>query len=239
MMKNIRIGNNAHGNTFIGDIKDVKIDDNCQGNFVAGNLENAEIGKNFKDNVLINEDKSDTEDFTDSLIHVSQKLQETKKYYGAIEDERNQFIIKMLSERRKDLVFKDQTQRGSSESGKNSGNIDMYVEKNNGNIFCIIEALILDSVDENNIIRHINKLFKYDTSGLPINYILIYYTGKNFSKFLFRYTEFLNKVKIKYPTKNIENLRTNFSEIKTINMKYQRNSNSCTSIHLCINMPEN
>lgn len=135
--------------------------------------------------------KPSKENLTDAIVFACTRLQGNKLFWTASEDERNTFIADFLSAKGESV--KDQTRWGISHGGKTAGEIDIFVSELDGNPFAIIEALILNSLDQSYIKLHIDKLFKYDTTGLNQNFILIYSEANNFSRLWAKYVEYIKK----------------------------------------------
>jgi hypothetical protein len=104
--------------------------------------------KNFDDVNLIFQifntlKEPSTEYFLDNCLWSCIEMQSNKIYTNtkASEDERNTFIASILTA--KNWVVKDQTRRGKSHQGKSSGELDMLITLQNGELFAVIEALNL------------------------------------------------------------------------------------------------
>lgn len=113
-----------------------------------------------------------------------------KSAKGLSEDDFNDFIRDMLSA--KNYEMRDQTREGVSETGKRAGELDLVVE-DNGNLFAIIEALILNSIESDNIIKHYKKLLtNYNPLLVKRLFLVSYYTGARFDEWSERYVTFIN-----------------------------------------------
>lgn len=179
------------------------------------------------------------ESFQDSLLYVCQKLQDKYHYKKASENEKTSYIVDLLSERCKDLVIMDQSQRGESANGKSSGEVDIYVQDKCGKGYTIIEALILTSVNKNTISEHINRIWKYDKIGFQTNYILVYYNGPDFCEFSNKYIKYLEIVKLDQQVTGVTECDIEYSETLMAEMDYIRNGKLLKMIHICINMHMN
>ncbi len=137
-------------------------------------------------------DKETNDSFLDELIIACQKLQSDKTYKKTqenndLENSRNRFVRNML--RQKGFEVHDQTQEGESPTGKQSGEIDILITKNNSPKY-IIEALNLSGLSTSYLQNHVRKLEdKYDKWGLREKYILVYADLKNgtFDTFVKKY----------------------------------------------------
>lgn len=178
-------------------------------------------------------DASITE-FIDRLYNICIKLQGNAKYINATEDERNDYIRDMLGQY--DYVIKDQTRRGLSSSGISSGEIDIYVEKDNLP-FTIIEALKLSSMNKDYLAKHLKKIYTYDTTGNLFNICLVYAELKDFSLFFEKYCRFVRGYTFPYPIISVdEDLNDNYSgsEIKIMTTTHNRSGQLTKLYHICL-----
>lgn len=103
------------------------------------------------------------------LFFCSIKLQANHKYRDSLEDDMNDYLRDLLDAI--GYIVRDQTRQGTSNGGKQAGEVDILVR--NENIpFAIIEALKLSSVNKSYISKHIDKIYKYDTLGNKCNFII-------------------------------------------------------------------
>ena len=151
------------------------------------------------------------------------------------ENDINTFIRTFLSSN--DLLkVSDQTLRGESAQGKTLGEVDIRVECNDK--ISIIEALKIDSLNKSYIIEHINRLKKYDQLGNNENFILVYFKGDNFSKFVIKYQELIlkslsddyNKLRV------VEDRTLSVRNIKVFDMTYFLNSDYSKITHIILNI---
>lgn len=90
-----------------------------------------------------------------------------------MEDLRNRRIRDDL--RCKGYRVYDQTQSGSSGSGKSIGELDLLIRKENNEPWTIVEALRIHDGSKTDWNKHLEKLIKnYNTQGLPRLYLLTY-----------------------------------------------------------------
>lgn len=129
--------------------------------------------------------------FDSDLSWVLQRLgRRSAKGYG--EDDFNDFIRDMLLA--KNYEVKDQTREGESQSGKKAGELDLVIE-DRGELFAIIEALILNSLDQANILKHYSKLIdNYNPIHVKRLFLIAYYTGAKFDAWCERYIEYLKGI---------------------------------------------
>ena len=163
------------------------------------------------------------------------KLQANSLYYGATEDQRNDYIRDILDTAGYDV--KDQTRRGLSSSGKAAGEVDILIKEKDFPV-TIIEALNLNSLNTTYLDKHINKIYDYDTAGNKFNIILLYITIADFTTFCDKYFRHIEQYI--YPFKKmsidrdvmIENIM--YSDIKI--MKTVHNRNQCETVlyHVCV-----
>lgn len=171
------------------------------------------------------------------IIFACSKLQGDKKYWGkdVNENDRNRFIATVLESG--GYTIKDQPQWSTSAEGKDSGEIDVFITESNGKPKSIIEALILDSLKQDYLILHLNKLFRYDTTGLKNNYIITYSLAKNFDGLWSKYRDFISKhnCELKFIYFK-EVVHYNFSDIKIRVAQHSRNGMIINLYHIMINL---
>jgi hypothetical protein len=174
-------------------------------------------------------------EFTDKLIGACSKLQGNRIYRGGFsEDDRNTYITNLLQ--LADYEVKDQTRWSKSAAGKSAGEIDIFVYDTKGHPFTIIEALNLDSLKKDYITYHLDKLFKYDVTGLD-NFILVYSNTKNFGSFWTRYIKFISEHPYQYDFKSFkENENYPFTDIKIGVATHQRNGKEIKLYHVMVNL---
>ena len=101
---------------------------------------------------------------------------------------------------------KDQTRHGLSANGKDAGEVDILITKDNKEI-AIFEGLVLDSVDITYIDTHINKaITNYNALGTA-TYIAAYVTTANFESFWNRYITHLQGYKFPLLVKESLNIK--------------------------------
>lgn len=166
------------------------------------------------------------------------KLQARKLYVNASEDERNDFITDLLETN--GYHIKDQTRRGSSTSGKSSGEIDIFVE-NDKMPFTIVEALNLNSLNTTYLDLHLDKIYSYDTVGNAFNVCLSYVKVKDFESFWNRYCDYVKTRE--YPVMFVSS-DTNadrdypYSDIRFMTTTHNRSGKSTILYHMCIKIQE-
>lgn len=133
---------------------------------------------------------------------------------------------------------KDQTRHGSSPTGKDAGNLDILIKIGKRTI-SLVEALRLDSVKEEYISDHINKIYKYDTLGLRFNFLISYVKTKDFKGFCNRYIKLIQERE--YPYNLIQCLicdSKQHPEIRTIETVLDREGIATKLYHVVAHMPE-
>lgn len=183
--------------------------------------------------------RKDNVALVEHLMFASSKLQGDKKYWGnsVNENDRNRYIATLLEAA--GYTIKDQPQWSTSNEGKDSGEIDVFVTEPNGTPKSIIEALILDSLKQEYLILHLNKLFRYDTTGLENNYIITYSLAKNFESFWNRYQDFISKHVYEYEFIDFKELaKYNYADIKIGVAQHLRNGKKINLYHIMINLIE-
>lgn len=176
-----------------------------------------------------------TKEVLREVLSACVKLQANSLYYGATEDQRNDYIRDILDTAGYDV--KDQTRRGLSPNGKAAGEVDILIKEKDFPV-TIIEALNLDSLNTAYLDKHIDKIYDYDTAGNKFNIILSYVTVVDFMAFCEKYFEHIKRYG--YPFKmisingNVLVDNISYSDIKV--MKTVHNRNQCETIlyHLCM-----
>ncbi|MED1800120.1 hypothetical protein [Brevibacillus porteri] len=182
--------------------------------------------------------ESPTDLFIRDLYLACIKLQARKLYVSTTEDERNDFITDLLETN--GYRIKDQTRRGSSASGKSSGEIDIFVEKN-GMPFTIIEALNLDSLNTNYLDTHLDKIYSYDTTGNVFNVCLSYVKVKDFSSFWDKYCDYVKKHE--YPVMLVSSdINADrdypYSDIRFMTTTHNRSGKNTRLYHMCVKIQD-
>jgi Leucine-rich repeat (LRR) protein len=208
-------------------------------------LDNSEQNNNLELNFFKDVNQINLEKITSDLVEALSRLLE-RKYVKRIEDQINDDIADLL--RMKGYIVTDQTRSGASESGLQSGELDLMIRGENGIPITIVESLRLTSCGSKNkvIASHINKLFtKYDTHGLERNFILVFGEAQNFQnlcKNYFRYIEELNS-KVGFEEKEFPvttvSLKPNFSDLANIKIAisyHLHNNETRELVHIIINM---
>lgn len=114
--------------------------------------------------------------------------------------------------------------------------IDIFVRESDGTPFTIIEALIINSLDQAYIKLHIDKLFRYDTSGLEQNFILIYSEAKNFQGLWEKYVEFIKNYTYEYQFIDFGVVNNKFTELKIGITSHLRNGKKVFLYHFMLNL---
>lgn len=82
--------------------------------------------------------------YIEDVLYSCIQLQSLALYSEAKENDRNDFIAKILES--KGYVIKDQTRRGKSNSGKDAGEVDVFIQNKKGFPFSIIKGILLTPV---------------------------------------------------------------------------------------------
>lgn len=171
------------------------------------------------------------------LITACSRLQQNHKIISNREDDRNSFIASLVDVH---YVAKDQTRAGSSESGKYMGELDLLIETSEKMPKSVFEAFNLQSLDNNVISKHLNKIFGYDSNGLKENFIVVYCDSDNFLKLTNRYREYIDKFIFPYPlVGTVDDISERYSygvELKIYLSKHKRNNEQTKLFHLLVNL---
>ncbi len=184
------------------------------------------------------------EKFIDALVSSCIELQGNQLYRSSklkeisddeVENLRNDYINSLLDA--KGYITRDQTRWSSSYEGKRAGEIDIFVRESDKTLFAIIEALNLDSLKKDYLNLHLDKIFKYDTSGLKQNFILVYSTAKSFSELWKKYVEHIRAHTYEYEFKDFEEITSyQFADLKIGKAKHIRNGSEIFLYHILLNL---
>lgn len=173
-----------------------------------------------------------------SLITACVKLQGNYHYKNSTEDERNDHIRDLLQ--MGGYLIKDQTRWGESNAGRAAGEVDILVEENN-RPYSIIEALNLNALDSSYLNLHINKIYKYDTTGLQNNFIVSYVRIKDFETFWKKYKEHIQKHEYPYRICSFNDKideEFDYAGIKVALTKHNRDGKIVGLYHVCVKISE-
>lgn len=171
--------------------------------------------------------------YLEDVLYSCIQLQSLALYSEAKENERNDFIAKILES--KGYIIKDQTRRGKSNSGKDAGEVDIYIQNKNGFPFSIIEALNLKNFNTDYIDTHIDKINKYDTTGNTVNLCLTYANIVDFDAFWRKYCSHLkNRNYLNELVSIDDNEMLPYSEIKVAKATHRRSGKLTFLYHIVV-----
>jgi len=168
------------------------------------------------------------------LFFCSIKLQANHKYKDSLEDDMNDYVRDLLDAI--GYIVRDQTRQGTSNGGKQAGEVDILVRYENSPF--AIEALKLSSVDKAYISEHIDKIYKYDTLGNKCNFIISYVNIKNFFDFWENYLLFTELYNYPFELINFTVPQKNqYPELKWAVTELKRNDIVTKLYHIVIHIP--
>ncbi|MBB1270743.1 hypothetical protein [Shewanella sp. SR44-3] len=132
----------------------------------------------------------------------------------AKEDSINQWFCSLFNMREKNspLNFWDQSQIGSSATGKGSGEVDgVIVNSHQNRRIALFEAFRLTQWGVNPINEHMDKLSGYDREGFDIVFVVVYAFDKKFSDLLSKYKDHISK------REHVDYIKTNSYSLETVN----------------------
>ena len=109
------------------------------------------------------------------IVKSCQNMQRDKRYIGSSEDDRNTRLRDDLI--RYGYLIRDQIRWGTAGNGKNSGELDLTIYREDGSPGTIIEALSIKDagVSMKRWDQHLSRLINdYNPNGLPVLYLLSY-----------------------------------------------------------------
>jgi len=186
-------------------------------------------------NVKVNDDVR-VDLFLKDLLKACVKLQANSHYKNVIEDKRNDYIRDLLVT--KGYFVKDQTRRGCSSTGKNAGEVDIFIEIDDMP-FAIVESLNLDSLNTAYLNKHLDKIYSYDTTGNKFNVCLSYVSAKDFGLFWGKYCDYVSECKYPFDligSNKIADTEFPYSEIRFMTTTHNRNGKPTLLYHIAIKM---
>jgi len=192
-------------------------------NFINDKINKVEVGIEQYGEIVI------------SIIESCISLQGNKRVYEGTEDDMTMYIRDLLTHRKYRVM--DQTKRGVSSTGKQSGELDLLIQDKDLTPLMIVEALKLNSISKTSIDLHINKIFGYDANGLKNNMMLLYISSSDFDKFCNRYYLYLKSGLFDYELDNIREVKLNkYSDLKIYESSYYRHGKRRILIHLMVSI---
>ncbi|MHA6231117.1 hypothetical protein [Pseudomonas fluorescens group sp. PF-69] len=173
------------------------------------------------------------------VIHRLGRLSKKNK----LEDDYNDFLREMLLS--KSYEVKDQTREGKSASKKGAGELDIVVE-NNGDLYTIIEAMKLSSVDKEYIDDHYKKLLtNYNPLAVKRTFLVTYYSGSKFSEWWTRYISHLNSLVMSsyipgspLVSVSIDEVKTPYGNLKKLHHHMELNGENTLCTHFAIKLDD-
>ncbi|MGE5340440.1 MAG: leucine-rich repeat domain-containing protein [Candidatus Omnitrophota bacterium] len=173
----------------------------------------------------------------ETLLDLLKGFQSRAGHMPDEEDSRTAFLAQLLTVR--GYHVNEQAPRGRSEKGSDMGRLDMEIRSEEGKPLAILEAFNLEGFKRDVIERHVQKIFSYDENGLPENVILVYVESADFNGLWQKYVHFLSQLQYPYPlTGEIEEHRTDLTEIKCARTRHLRNGGETALLHLFVNLFE-
>jgi len=170
-----------------------------------------------------------------ALLECAVNLQGTERVEGSDENARTTHIASLLQS--SGFYVKDQALWGRSSSGESKGELDIKIESTEEHPPAVIEAFNLKNLDRTVIDKHLKKLFGYDPTGLPQNYILVYSEAPDFTALWKKYLEYIPNINYPYPLLgNPQEITTVFAEIKVASISFNREEKKTLVYHIFINM---
>lgn len=195
-----------------------------------------ELNRNPSESIKIIKKEVCEDTLLQDLIFCCEKLQANFTFKNSLENHRNDYIRDLLDAMGY-LGNRDQTRLGTSSAGKEAGEVDILVRKDN-RPFSVIEALNLSYVNESYISSHIDKIYRYDTLGYKCNFIVSYVNTTDFLKFWNRYVRFVQSYSYPFDLVNFEIPKYNqYSELRLAVTELMRNNMVTKLYHIVVHIP--
>ena len=164
--------------------------------------------------IVVNDNRIPEKELISKISRALLKLQKNHNYSSkSSEDTMNDYVRDILYE---NYQIKDQTRQGESQNGNDEGEVDIQICIE-GLPVVMIEALILQSLRQQYLSDHINKvLTKYDPNGCPYVVVVIYATIVRFDNFYKKPLAYLNEYD--YPFEKKRKLKISVLTIQNIVM---------------------
>ncbi|WP_278401430.1 hypothetical protein [Hafnia paralvei] len=155
------------------------------------------------------------------------------------EDESNDYIRDMMLS--KHYEVKDQTREGESSSGQQAGELDLIIE-DSGNLFSIIEAMKLTSLNTNYIKSHYKKLLdNYNPLLVKRVFLVTYYEGARFDEWWGRYCLYINSLDndeldldLTYEPRGIQEIETPYMGLRKLEHHFMYGDEHFACIHYAV-----
>lgn len=155
------------------------------------------------------------------------------------EDYSNDYLRDMIMS--KGYEVKDQTREGQSSSGLSAGELDIIIE-HQMDLFAIIEAMRLESVDTNYINTHYSKLLSnYNPADVKRTFLITYYSGSSFDSWWSRYCTHISGLDIaamsnksNISTAKIDLVDTPYGSIKKLHHHFNAGNEHSLCIHMAV-----
>lgn len=155
------------------------------------------------------------------------------------EDYSNDYLRDMIMS--KGYEVKDQTREGQSSSGVGAGELDIIIE-HQMDLFAIVEAMRLESVDSNYINTHYSKLLtNYNPVDVKRTFLITYYNGSNFDGWWDRYCAHISSLDISaisnrsnISSASIDLIETPYGSIKKLYHHLHAGDEHSLCIHMAV-----
>ena len=176
----------------------------------------------------------------DSMISVGLHLQGNKNYRGWDENGRNSVVRDSLGDN--GYIVLDQSLRGTSETGKSYGELDLLIQREPNRPWVLCEALIVGGYTYK-WNEHLDKLLnEYNPHGLSTLFLLTYVDCEK-TKFTSIWTKYKQHIREDAPENFLcmpgtvsMDLHSEYEYIKIARCSYQRDSYVPTVYHIFVQM---
>ncbi len=111
-----------------------------------------------------------------------------------------------------------------------------WIVHENGRLICVSEALRCNgSVDPEYVVRHVNKIARYDSVGRPFAFVVAYIELANFEEATRRYREIIATAEFPdFPRRSVGEIIAPSASMRMLESRHSRNGVAVTVHHLLV-----
>jgi hypothetical protein len=182
------------------------------------------------------------ETLIDRIMKACIKIQRSDGFKDKSEDERTDMIRDLLQmvedvSKEKKYQISGQERQGTTKAGKASGEVDLLICNMEGITVSVVEALNLKSLDTIYLNEHIDKVYKYDTLGIDINFLISYVKVAKFDDFWRKYVNHISTYSYPCPLVKVDQRIIgdhDYADLKYICTHHNRNEKETVLFQICM-----